>query len=261
MVKYRTSEEEYREAVANSISLTGVCKYLGIIPAGGNFQTIKNNIAKYNLDTSHFLGQAHNLGKIFIETPVARSTIKKRLIKERGHQCEKCKNTTWFDIPITLEVEHIDGNSTNNDFKNLLLYCPNCHSQTPTWRRAKSSFIEDPLKICPGCQGKKRPSSQLCKYCNYKDRKNKTGPTASLETNKVKNCACGTVIAESSKQCIKCAHDKQKRIVWPDVNVIVAGVKETSYSAMSRKLGVSDNAIRKYLRSQGINPKTFEPMV
>ena len=39
--------------------------------------------------------------------------------------------------PITLELEHIDGNSTNYDEDNLLLLCCNCHSQTDTWRRKK----------------------------------------------------------------------------------------------------------------------------
>lgn len=64
---------------------------------------------------------------------------KKVLIHERGHKCEKCKNTHWLNTSITLELEHVDGNNKNNVKTNLMLLCPNCHSQTPTWRRAKDS--------------------------------------------------------------------------------------------------------------------------
>lgn len=67
---------------------------------------------------------------------------KKILIKERGHKCEKCGNTHWNELLITLELEHIDGDSKNNIKENLLLLCPNCHSQTPTWRRKKNVAIQ-----------------------------------------------------------------------------------------------------------------------
>lgn len=60
------------------------------------------------------------------------------LIKERGHKCQVCNRTTWNRQPITLELEHIDGDIRNNVKENLQLMCPNCHSQTPTWRRRKT---------------------------------------------------------------------------------------------------------------------------
>ncbi len=59
---------------------------------------------------------------------------KDRLIEERGHQCEKCKNTEWCDQPISLELDHIDGNNENNVRDNCRLICPNCHAQTPTYK-------------------------------------------------------------------------------------------------------------------------------
>jgi hypothetical protein len=60
------------------------------------------------------------------------------LIKERGHKCEVCNNTKWNGKSITLELEHIDGDKLNNVKDNLKLLCPNCHSQTSTWRRRKT---------------------------------------------------------------------------------------------------------------------------
>lgn len=65
----------------------------------------------------------------------AKGQHKNALISERGHICEECKLTTWLEHPITLELEHIDADKKNNTRENLKLLCPNCHSQTPTWRR------------------------------------------------------------------------------------------------------------------------------
>lgn len=59
---------------------------------------------------------------------------KKILISERGHKCECCGLSEWLNKPITIELEHIDGNNQNNTKSNLKLLCPNCHSQTDTWR-------------------------------------------------------------------------------------------------------------------------------
>lgn len=60
------------------------------------------------------------------------------LIQERSHTCEECKNSKWMNKPITLELEHIDGNNKNNNKENLKLLCPNCHSQTLTWKKKKT---------------------------------------------------------------------------------------------------------------------------
>jgi Zn finger protein HypA/HybF involved in hydrogenase expression len=59
--------------------------------------------------------------------------IKRFLIQETGNRCEGCNTPPmWNGNPLTLQVDHIDGNSENNTLDNLRLLCPNCHSQTPT---------------------------------------------------------------------------------------------------------------------------------
>lgn len=60
--------------------------------------------------------------------------VKKYLLQTRGHKCQHCKNCTWLNKPITLEIEHIDGNHMNNKLDNVELLCPNCHSMTPTYK-------------------------------------------------------------------------------------------------------------------------------
>ena len=59
---------------------------------------------------------------------------KEVLMQERGHKCESCNKKTWLGKPITLELDHTDGDRKNNVKENLKLLCPNCHSYTKTWR-------------------------------------------------------------------------------------------------------------------------------
>lgn len=58
---------------------------------------------------------------------------KRRLIIERGHRCEKCKNTQWLEQAIPLHMDHVNGNSDDDSKTNLRLLCPNCHAQTETY--------------------------------------------------------------------------------------------------------------------------------
>jgi hypothetical protein len=60
--------------------------------------------------------------------------LRRSITKRDGYKCAECGINEWNDKPITLEVEHRNGNSSDNGPGNLCLICPNCHSQTPTFR-------------------------------------------------------------------------------------------------------------------------------
>lgn len=57
-----------------------------------------------------------------------------KVILEQKGICDGCGLSEWMDKPITFEMDHIDGNNKNNKRENLRALCPNCHSQTATWR-------------------------------------------------------------------------------------------------------------------------------
>jgi hypothetical protein len=62
--------------------------------------------------------------------------LRLRLLEENYflHKCYNCNLTEWLGNPIPLELEHKDGNSSNNVLDNLTLLCPNYHSLTATYR-------------------------------------------------------------------------------------------------------------------------------
>lgn len=58
----------------------------------------------------------------------------KRYIREQTGCCSVCGIKEWNGAPIVLEVDHIDGIWFNNSPDNLRALCPNCHSQTETFK-------------------------------------------------------------------------------------------------------------------------------
>ena len=53
------------------------------------------------------------------------------------NQCTICHIESWQNKKIVCELDHIDGNRTNHRLENLRMLCPNCHSQTDTFRSKK----------------------------------------------------------------------------------------------------------------------------
>ena len=146
----RWSTEELRAAVANARSLADVMRSLGLVAAGGNYQHVGREIARLDLDTSHFLGKAWNKGLKFQPRPArplaellvagrytGSNDLKRRLIREGVKQavCELCG---WSqrapDGRIPVELDHSNGDHDDNRLENLRILCPNCHALQPTHR-------------------------------------------------------------------------------------------------------------------------------
>jgi hypothetical protein len=144
------SDDALRIAVAGSRSFSQAIRGLGLIPAGGNFDHVQRRIRELAIDTSHFSGKGWNVGGKFRPTPAlpldqvlvagrwtSSHNLKNRLFNAglKKRECELCG---WAvraaDGRMPLELDHINGDKTNNRLDNLRILCPNCHSLQPTHR-------------------------------------------------------------------------------------------------------------------------------
>lgn len=220
------NEELLREAVSQATSIAGVCRNLGLAPRGGNLKTIKHHIARLDLDVSHHLGQGWRKEQYLAPDKVKGTyAIRSRLLRERGHRCERCNLSEWMGEPIPIEMDHINGDNTDHREENLRLLCSNCHALTPTFR-------------------------------NKRGWKKKSSWKAGVRTNNI--CSCGKEIGSRANQCKSCVSASQDtKIDWPSVEEVVEQVRLTNFSQAGKILGVSDNAIRKFLKKNGIDPKSL----
>ena len=116
--KHKYSDEQVKEAVAKARSFADAVRILTNSTSGSSYVHLKKRIIKLKCDISHF-DPKWNLSEA-----CKKSVLKNKL------RCNICKLTDWLNKPITLQVDHKDGNYLNNLQDNLQFLCPNCHSQT-----------------------------------------------------------------------------------------------------------------------------------
>ncbi|MFI2235574.1 HNH endonuclease signature motif containing protein [Streptomyces chrestomyceticus] len=148
----RPTRDALREADSVSVSIADVLRKLGRADTSRTRGFLRQWIAEDGLDTSHFLGQAHRRGKpsptpmkpaerILVKHDGARRTktvLLRRALRQTGvpERCAACgTGPVWTGKPMTLEVDHIDGDWSDDRPGNLRLLCPNCHAATRTWCR------------------------------------------------------------------------------------------------------------------------------
>jgi hypothetical protein len=222
------TDEQLVEAVKTSNSFCEVSRKLGLSNFGANSRTIKKWIAKLELDVSHFLSALEHLSlarlqqrrlpldEVFvINSTLDRGVLKRRIIQDNliPYECQICHINTWQEQKLSLHLDHVNGVNNDNRLHNLRFLCPNCHSLTETY-----------------C------GKQLRGIINAEDRL----------------CVdCSAPICDDATRCRKCAglYHNPTRIVWPDHDALQVMVDELGYRGAGKKLGVTDNSVKKRLKN------------
>ena len=169
MALQKYTKEWLEELCKDSFSLAEVLKKAGRKQGGGSQETLKKKIQEFNIDISHFTGQLWNKGKtkeednrikgnekysleeVFcknspVTQKVLRGYVERHNILE--YKCETCGcNGHWQCGEISLEIDHIDGDNTNNTIENLRYLCPNCHALTETYRGKNKALKAQKLNV------------------------------------------------------------------------------------------------------------------
>jgi hypothetical protein len=112
---------------------------LGLTKAGGNYANMKKTMQRLGVECDHWKGQLWSKGERLKDWSQYNraGTLKPHLLKERGHKCERCHKSEWQGYKIPIEIHHVNGDKTKNDYDNLQLLCPNCHFLTDNFRNRK----------------------------------------------------------------------------------------------------------------------------
>lgn len=199
----------------------------------GNAATLKRWVADWGISTAHFDHDAERsysrsavypLEQILRErSTYSRGKLKQRLydarLKER--RCELCgQGEIWQGRPMSLILDHINGVRDDHRLDNLRIVCANCNATLDTHCGRKLRF--DP-RTCVRCGKTFQPKYGRHRYCSRACGQHGTGRAGPR-------------------------HDL-RRVERPPYDELVALIAATSYCAVGRRYGVSDNAVRKWVRA------------
>jgi len=230
------NKELLLEASANSGSLTEMLSYLNINTNSGNYQTLKKYCLLHNVPLPVYdRSQQTTAATISVTTPievlfsnrgvkVQGQRLRTALVEHKGREdkCEDCDiGPIWNKKTLVLTVDHIDGDIFNNVETNLRIMCPNCHSQTDN-------------------------------FCGK-----------NIKGFKYNYCLCGTRITKKAQKCVACSKIDQKKrwseiSRYPDMDALYdLYIQMGTMEALAKEFNVSSNAIRKYIRRQGVDYELF----
>lgn len=168
-----------------------------------------------------------------------RFELKKKAVDYLGGKCIDCGYDRYLEA---LEFDHIDP--TLKEFS-----ISGSHGRS--WDVIKAELDKCALR-CANCHRER----------HAKERKS---PLPYVMENHILTTECEScgvefshIASEDRRYCsVQCVGESSKRIKWPSVEVLTNMIEGSSFIKVAEQLGVSDNAIRKHLIRQGIDPKTI----
>ncbi|WP_241267268.1 HNH endonuclease signature motif containing protein [Streptomyces scabichelini] len=147
-------EDKLRDLVRRSTSYADVMRELDLEVNDTNHRRVRRTAARLGLDTSHFKRRSWGRPERPAPQPTAHRVLivlpdhagrtnrtqLHRALTEIGvpYACVECGNPgEWRGRPITLQIDHVNGDWRDNRPENLRYLCPNCHALTETWCRQK----------------------------------------------------------------------------------------------------------------------------
>jgi transposase-like protein len=230
----RYSDDELRRAVGASFSWAETLRRLGYCPSGNNWRTLKNRVAELGISTKHFDPYAASRARgpqrrIPLEEVLVRgSTYNRGALKRRLYQaglktrrCELCgQGETWRGHRINLILDHINGVRDDNRLENLRIVCPNCAASLDTHCGRNLPRTRE----CAGCGHSFTPKHKMHRYCSHR------------------------CFSENRVFPFGIPRPESRKVDRPPYEQLMREIEETSYLAVGRKYGVSDNAVRKWVR-------------
>lgn len=136
----KKTKEQILEAIETSSSMAQAADKLGL--AFSTFKRYASSIGAYTEENKNQSGRGSYKTKKKLEDifsgkeHMVTHQLRERLVREgyKTYNCECCGIDEWNGKRISLELDHISGNRLDNSLENLRLLCPNCHSQTHTFR-------------------------------------------------------------------------------------------------------------------------------
>jgi hypothetical protein len=211
---------------------------LGLRAAGGNFATLRKYTKQWGISTAHF-DTRRALQKPARKRPrtpiplervlVRRSTYDRAQLKQRlfdvgikQPRCEFCgQDEHWRGGRMALILDHVNGVGDDNRLENLRILCPNCAATLDTHCARKNRIVREPIE-CARCAISFVPRFDGQRYCSR---------------------SCGSRWLRPPD-----GHAHLRRAERPPYEQLVAEVEALGFSAVGRRYGVSDNAIRKWIR-------------
>jgi ribosomal protein S27AE len=232
----RYSVQEARVVVAASRSWAEALRRLGMCQGGGACSILRKYVALWNISTEHFDPYAtsrtgtRRRRRPLEEILVEHSTFHRGHLKERLYEaglkrpvCESCgQGALWQGRIMAMILDHVNGVGDDNRLDNLRILCPNCAATLDT-HCARTKRLTRVEQQCPRCGRSFLPNRAQQRYCSPAAGRDGTG-----NTGRGRNSVRSTGLHTRSS-CER--------------------FHAVGFSTTGRRYGVSDNAVRKWIRA------------